>query len=209
MRRYLRRNRAKTRPRGTALAVAMLVVVMLTGIGAVALNAATYDLASSGAVRQASDAESVAEGGLILARCEMCRSIDGIALAMQSMREARGMAPEFSINRETLEARLNDGETMFASPSADDGRGSFGHLLDSDHPVQPPEVTVRMDRPRETSPIEGYSLREAAGSDSASFCFRNYRVTSEGTYVPISGSSYETQAQQRAFIIVGPLECTM
>jgi hypothetical protein len=187
----------------------MLVVVMLSGIGMVALNAASYDVASAGAVRQGIDAESVAEGGLILARTEMCRSIDGIVLAMSSMRTTQGRAPQFDLEGSALEARLDEGERMFALPTKLGGRGSFGNLLDPARPPTPPQVTVTIDRPRESSAIAGYSLREAAGSDSSSFCFRNYRVTSRGLYVPIGGDSYSTRAEQRAFIVAGPLECTM
>ncbi len=191
-----------------ALAVAMLVVVMLSGIGMVALNAATYDLASAGAVRQGADAESVAEGGLILARTEMCRSIDGIVLAMASMRATQGRAPQFDLSGSDLEARLDGGETMFAPATEAAGRGSFGNLYDSAL-VPDADVDVTIDRPRESSAIAGYSLREAAGSDSSSFCFRNYRVTSNGVFTPIGGASYSTRAQQRAFVVAGPLECTM
>lgn len=210
MRRYLRINRSKLKPRGTALAVAMLVVVMLSGIGVLALNTATYDLASAGAFRQGSDAESVSEGGLSIARCEMCRSIDGIVLSMQSIRETRGHSPEFVMNDATLAASLIEDETMFDAPDATDGRGSFGNMYDAALLPTPPQVEVRIDRPRESDDIAGYSLREAAGSDAASFCFRNYRVTSDGTYIPISGgANFGTKSRHRAFIVAGPLECSM
>ena len=205
----MRVHRKRRGAEGTALAVAMLVVVMLSGIGMVALNAASYDLASAGAVRQGVDAESVAEGGLILARTEMCRSLDAIVLAMSSMRSVAGRPPEFELRDSDLQAHIDGAGPIFAPPTAEDGRGSFGHLYSDTHPIQPPQIQVTIDRPRESEAIAGFSLREAAGSDSSSFCVRRYRVTSEGTYVPLAGTAFQTKSQQRAFIVAGPIECTM
>jgi hypothetical protein len=195
-----------------ALAVAMLVIVMLSGIGAVAVSSATYDVASAGATRQASNAESVAEGGLALTRCEMCDGLDGLVLAMQSMRHKQGNAPQFKLDHGNLQAALPTGTTIFADPDPTLGRGSLGGIYDSADPSLRPtmEMEISIDRPRESRTIAGYSLREAVGSDSASFCFRYYQVTAEGTFIPTGGTkaTHGNRAQQRAYVTAGPIECS-
>jgi hypothetical protein len=199
----------KVRARGTALAVAMLVIVMLSGIGAIALNAASYDVASAGAIRQGGDASAIAQAGIVVGRCEMCEGLDGIVVLMQSRRENLGTSPQFTMTEAQLEAGLPPGTKLFASPSAVEGRGSFGHV----NPAVPPsyQIKVRLDRPRETGSIAGYSMRESVGADSASFCFRTYRMTSTGIFTtpavpPASGTKIQTD--HRAYVTAGPIECT-
>lgn len=212
MKRYLRQHRALNEARGAALAVAMLVIVMLSAIGVLALNAASFDVASAGVISELHGANNIAGGGMALARCEMCESIDGIVLTMQSMRESRGKAPEFVMTQAALEAELENGTTAFLPPdSMAHGRSAFGNVDDTHWTVHPPAFDVSIDRPRESNEIEGFSMREAAGADSASFCFRTYRVTATGTLVPPTHSPTPpngTTAQHRAYIVTGPLECS-
>lgn len=209
MRHYLRISR-KERPRGTALAVAMLVIVLLSGIGAIALNAASYDVASSGAIRQGGDASAIAQAGLVVGRCEMCEGLDGIIIFMQKRREGLGLSPEFSMSESMLEQGLADGQKLFAAPSKVGGRGSFGFVVDAVNGAPGYRVKVRIDRPRETGSIAGYSMRESVGADSASFCFRTYRMTSTGTFIPPPGANpaLGIQTEHRSYITAGPVECT-
>jgi hypothetical protein len=191
----------------------MLVIVMLSAIGVLALNAASYDMASTGVISDVHGANNIAGGAMGLARCEMCESIDGIALSMQSMREARGHAPQFLMTKAVLESDLDNGPTLFLQPdSTEHGRGAFGSVDDTSGywTVNPPDFDVRIDRPRESSEIEGFSLRESAGSDTSAFCFRTYRVTSRGSLVPPSHGAVPpgTTAQHRAYIVTGPLQCS-
>lgn len=208
MRRYLQSSRNE-KPRGTALAIAMLVIVLLSGIGMVALNAASYEVASAGALRQGATAASVAQAGLVVGRCEMCEGIDGMIIYMQSRRENLGLSPEFEMTDEMLELGLSGEADLFAPPSAVDGRGSVGYLEDAEHGAPTYDIRVSIDRPRETGSIAGFSMRESVGANSASFCFRSYRMTSTGIYRPPGvpeGQGIRTE--QRAFVTAGPVECT-
>lgn len=207
MRRSLQVNRSRAASRGTALAVAMLVIVMLSAIGIIAVNAASYDVASAGAAATAFDANSIASGGVALARCTMCENIDGIVIALQSMRAVTGSAPEFELDNTVLEAGL-DAPSAYQPPTATE-RGSFGNLDQSSVIEPPPHFTVRIDRPRESGEVAGFSLRESAGSDTAAFCFRSYRLTSTGTYIPPgTTAAHGTTATSQAYIVAGPLECS-
>jgi hypothetical protein len=186
----------------------MLVIVMLSAVGIIAVNAASYDEASAGAASQSYAVDSVAGGGVALTRCKMCESIDGIVLAMQSAREKAGQAPDFLIETAILETGLDGAETLVEPPT--DARGTLGNIFSADVTVPAPAVKVHIDRPRESGVVAGYSLRESAGADSASFCFRSYRITSEGIVIPpYTGPEPESRAigRQRAFIVAGPLEC--
>ncbi len=207
MRRYLSSSRNE-KPKGTALAVAMLVIVLLSGIGMVALNAASYDVASAGAVRQGATASSVAQAGMVVGRCEMCEGIDGMIIFMQTQRESRGESPSFEMNETMLELGLAGDQRLFEQP-VEGARGSFGFLLQDD--IGPPEVEVlvRVDRPRETGSIAGFSMRESVGSNSASFCFRSYRMSSTGTYrAPGVPEGQGVRTEHRAFLTAGPVECS-
>jgi hypothetical protein len=187
----------------------MLVIVMLSAVGIIAVNAASYDAASAGAASQSYAVDAVAGGGVALTRCKMCETIDGIVLAMQSAREKSGQSPDFLIETAVLETGLDGAETLVEPPTA--VRGTLGNLDDDGVTVPPPAVKVHIDRPRESGVIAGYSMRESAGSDSASFCFRSYRLTSEGIVIPPYTTAEPTSralGRQRAFIIAGPLECS-
>jgi len=196
----------RDRREGTALAIAMLVVVMLSAIGTIALNASSYDVASSGALRTGAHARTVSEGGLGLCRTQMCRSIDGVTVSMRSVRENQGRAPEFIYRTEELESGLETDHDFFDAPSSD-GRGSFGYV-GSVPPMT--QVNVRIDRPRESGEVSGYAMREGSGSDSGSLCFRSFRVTSTGTFGPPGSTTLGTsQAVHRAYITAGPIDCSM
>jgi hypothetical protein len=211
MRLYLRSRRDPGTAQGTALAVAMLVIVMLSAIGVVAVNAASYDAASAGAVSQQYSLSAVSGGGVALTRCKMCESIDGIVLAMQSARVKQGKAPRLDIQTADLLEGLDDAELLVDPPgtAADTPRGTFGNVFQAGVADVPPVLVVTMDRPRESGVIAGYSLRESAGSDSGALCFRSYRVTSVGSVVPPRGDPLSPiKSQQRAFIVAGPLECS-
>ena len=212
MKRYLRSHHRRDWHSGTALAVAMLVVVMLSAIGAIAVDAASFDMTTAGLVSEMHNANGIAGGGMSLSRCKACQNIDGIALAMNSMRERAGKAPEFLLQRPILEDGLDNSEHAFALPESDGDRGSFGALYDELRPAQYSIMDVTMDRPRESLPVSGFSMREAAGSDSASFCFRSYRMTSSGVYMPARAATapvYEgARVVHRAYLITGPMECS-
>lgn len=209
MRAHLRAAaRRRSSRRGAAFAVAMLVVALISIGGIVALNAAAYDVATTGAVRTATFAGSVAETGLAVSRCEMCDSIDGVTASMQRVRRDTGRSAEFVMRDEELLARLNPATSYFEQPTAGPARrGSFGFIG-----ATPPTVDfqVRIDRPRESGGVTGYAMREGAGADSGTLCFRHFRVTSTGTLTPPNMPTDERAArgEHRSFVVVGPVECS-
>lgn len=190
----------------------MLVIVMLTAIGALALNAASYDMASAGVISELHAADSIAGGGVALARTEMYESIDGIVLAMDSMRTTQGTAAGFEMNQDVLADQALPGQIFETSETAGETeRDSFGNVYDAVRTANPPQISVNIERPRETDDgISGFSIRESSGADSASFCFRNFRVTSDGTFVPPSSGAgiNGTTARHVAYIVTGPMECS-
>lgn len=185
----------------------MLVVVMLSAVGIVALNAASYDVASAGAIRQGTNAVAVSEMGLGVCRTEVCRSLDAVTLAMKRVRETQGRPPEYVMRDVDLEARLDVAPTFFELPSGS-MRGSFG-TVGATPPATP--FAVAINRPREDGTAAGFSMRESAGADAASLCFRRYQLTSDGSYAPpgVVPPHGTTKSQFRANLVAGPVECSM
>jgi len=203
-----RRKRARGEP-GAALAVAMLVVVMLTAIGIVALNAASYDVASAGALRQSVQANAVADTGLAVGRCELCESLDGVITSMDKRRATEGRSPQFVMAYDKLLPMID--APAYYEASAGGSRDSFGYV----GAAPSAEFWLRLDRPRESKVVAGYSLREGAVADTGSLCFRRFRLTAQGQLaspgVPwIAGSNVDREyvANHRAYILAGPVECS-
>ncbi len=188
----------------------MLVIILLSGIGVIALNAATFDVASAGAIRMSTDATSVAEAGLVTGRYELGQGIDGVVMAMQYQRENDGRSPAFQMDETMLEAGIDPESDLFWQVLDENARDSFGRVPGDDgaHATKV-AINVVIDRPREAATVEGFQMRESVGADSATFCFRNYRMTSTGIFMPAGvARANGTQAGERIFITTGPVECT-
>ena len=185
--------RVENKEHGIAMVIAMLVITMLTGIGIMALNASRFEIRSTGYMRQATQAEYLAESGLNLGIQVFSQSYD----AYVRLQQKHGTSKVADIRMQDL---VDSGIQVLA-PSTDENPGSLGWTKAEPH------FQVIADRPVESVGVSGYSL---PGSNSPHFCFKRFRFTGRGRLVynddPLQYST--SQRSYRAFVKIGPVECS-
>jgi len=184
--------RFKKESKGVALVIAMLMAALLSAAGLLAINNARFEIQSTAFIRQSEQAARIAESGLTIGSYTFSRSYDAYERFMRKY------------NLKKIDIRLSDFEAsgigIFEQPQ-NNRPGSFGWVAPT------PTFTVTADRPVESLPVKGFSL---PGANTPHFCFKKYRFGAYGRliYSQDPNSYGMSERGYRAFIIIGPIQCT-
>jgi hypothetical protein len=182
--------------RGMVLIITMLVVLGLSLLGSIIIDATRMDTTTSGHLREARQTAYIAEVGSMVAMRTFALNY---SIYRTYMRRAAKLS--YGFDRASFDAgavgaprTLQDGTIAAA--------GSIGY---SD--LVPDYATV-IDRPYEFGDAKGYSV---SGTLGTSFCFRRYTFTTAGDLGTTVGGTRraDAQASLRATNVIGPTDCTM
>ena len=182
--------------RGMVLVITLMVVLALSVLGAVVIEATKADVKTAGFVRQAEQTAYVTEVGTMLAIRTFSANHSGYRRLMQDSRNG-----SFTFVRASFDPDLGTTTAPLSLINAGTAPGSLGYL------ALPPSYYVLVNRAREYGTIAGYSL---PGTTGVSFCFRRYTFTTVGELtaggVP---SSSDSRSTMRATTVIGPTDCTL
>lgn len=180
----------KTRARGMALIIAMLVVLVLSAVSLVALQATSNRLNLAGTARVATVARQVTHSGTEGTMSFAARDPSGFTQYVTAM---NGLVPMTAVSGQFFDL-------------AADGSGSFGREVVS---VETVGWSSRMASALTTHRAPGYQLGE--------YCFRKYLSLTDGVYRNDADPADPTdlrrniernaQARSLANLFVGPITC--
>lgn len=185
-------KKKKIKQKGVALVIAMLMAAMLSIAGVIAINNTRFEIQSSALIRQSEQTGKIAESGLTIGTYTFSNSYDAYERFMKKN------------NLKRLEIRMSDLEASgveIFNPPQGGIPGTFGWIT----PI--PSFIIQGDRAVESLPVTGFSL---PGSNSPYFCFKKYRFSSIGRLIYPEDINRVGLSERgyRAFIIIGPIQCT-